>query len=130
MNPSYLNTVQGVTQLYQILDSFEIGSSGGSPIPQNKWRYTVKPVALQTTGIDDSPVKGGSSDETFLRAWNVYETENDQNTAMGITLSGLPDGWDLQPIPDGTVVPGWYYQGGDQLTIFVAWPNQFDGVCE
>ena len=45
MNPSYLNTVQGMTQLYEIQSSTEIEVA---TVGQNKWRYVVKPATLQT----------------------------------------------------------------------------------
>ena len=126
MTPSYLNTVQGMTQLYEIQSSSEIELSG---VGQNKWRYVVKPATLQTMTPSTAPVKGLSSDETFLTGWNVYESQNTNAVAMGIDTTTLPGTYELKPIPDGTVVPGWYYQGGDQLSIFLAWPNQFDGTC-
>ena len=126
MTPSYLNTVQGMTQLYEIQSSSEIELSG---VGQNKWRYVVKPATLQTMAADTAPVKGLSSDETFLTGWNVYESQNTNAVAMGIDTTTLPGNYELKPIPDSTVVPGWYYQGGDQLSIFLAWPNQFDGTC-
>ena len=129
MTPSYLNTVQGMTQLYEIQSSTEIELSG---VGQNKWRYVVKPATLQTVTSNTAPVKGLSSDETFLTAWNVYETENTATDAMGINpaTSSLPADFELYPIPVGRIVPGWYYQGGDQLCVFIAWPNQFDGSCD
>ena len=129
MTPSYLNTVQGVTQLYEIMDSTEIGDSQN--LPQNRWWYTVRPVTLQAIGGQNaSLVKGHSGDAPYLRAWNIYESENDQNRAAGVFLDGLKDGWTMQPIRDGTVVPGWYYQGGEGLSILLAWPNQFEGPCD
>ena len=129
MNPSYLNTVQGMTQLYEIQSSSEIELSG---VGQNKWRYVVKPATLQTMTPSTAPVKGLSSDETFLTGWNVYESENTATDAMGINpaTSSLPADFELYPIPVGRIVPGWYYQGGDQLCVFLAWPNQFDGSCD
>lgn len=129
MNPSYLNTVQGMTQLYEIQSSSEIEISG---VGQNKWRYVVKPATLQTMTPSTAPVKGLSSDETFLTGWNVYESENTATDAMGINpaTSSLPAEFELYPIPVGRIVPGWYYQGGDQLCVFLAWPNQFDGSCD
>ncbi len=129
MNPSYLNTVQGMTQLYEIQSSSEIEISG---VGQNKWRYVVKPATLQTMTPSTAPVKGLSSDETFLTGWNVYESENTATDAMGINpaTSSLPADFELYPIPVGRIVPGWYYQGGDQLCVFLAWPNQFDGSCD
>ena len=129
MNPSYLNTVQGMTQLYEIQSSSEIEISG---VGQNKWRYVVKPATLQTMTPSTAPVKGLSSDETFLTGWNVYESENTATDAMGINpaTSSLPADFELYPIPVGRIVPGWYYQGGDQLCVFIAWPNQFDGSCD
>ena len=126
MTPGYLNTVQGITQLYEIQSSTEIEDAG---VGQNKWRYVVKPATLQTMSSTTAPVKGISSDTTFLTGWNVYESENTNAVAMGIDTTTLPGNYELKPIPDGTVVPGWYYQGGDQLSIFLAWPNQFDGAC-
>jgi len=129
--PSYLNTVQGVTQLYEVMSSVEIDIGiGGAKL--NKWIYNVRPTTLQIFDRDAGPVKQNTFvDETYLTAYNVYETENDSETAMGIdvSLGELPGTFKLQPIPNGTVVPGWYYQGGDALVIFVAWPNQFDGTC-
>ena len=129
MTPSYLNTVQGMTQLYEIQSSSEIEISG---VGQNKWRYVVKPATLQTMTPSTAPVKGLSSDETFLTGWNVYESENTATDAMGINpaTSSLPAEFELYPIPVGRIVPGWYYQGGDQLCVFLAWPNQFDGSCD
>ena len=129
MTPSYLNTVQGMTQLYEIQSSTEIELSG---VGQNKWRYVVKPATLQTMTSNTAPVKGLSSDETFRTAWNIYETENTATDAMGINpaTSSLPADFELYPIPVGRIVPGWYYQGGDQLCVFIAWPNQFDGSCD
>ena len=129
MTPSYLNTVQGMTQLYEIQSSSEIELSG---VGQNKWRYVVKPATLQTMTPSTAPVKGLSSDETFLTGWNVYESENTATDAMGINpaTSSLPAEFELYPIPVGRIVPGWYYQGGDQLCVFLAWPNQFDGSCD
>jgi len=129
MTPSYLNTVQGMTQLYEIQSSSEIEISG---VGQNKWRYVVKPATLQTMASDTAPVKGLSSDETFLTGWNVYESENTNTDAMGINpaTSALPATFELYPIPVGRIVPGWYYQGDDQLCVFLAWPNQFDGACD
>jgi len=126
MNPGYLNTVQGMTQLYEIQSSSEIEISG---VGQNKWRYVVKPATLQTMTSSTAPVKGLSSDETFLTGWNVYESQNTNSVAMGIDTTTLPGNYELKPIPDSTVVPGWFYQGGDQLSIFLAWPNQFNGEC-
>jgi hypothetical protein len=126
MNPSYLNTVQGMTQLYEIQSSTEIEVA---TVGQNKWRYVVKPATLQTMSPTTAPVKGLSSDETFLTGWNVYESQNTNAVAMGIDTTTLPGTYELKPSPDGPVVPGWYYQGGDQLSIFLAWPNQFDGTC-
>ena len=126
MNPGYLNTVQGMTQLYEIQSSSEIEIIG---VGQNKWRYVVKPATLQTMTSSTAPVKGLSSDETFLTGWNVYESQNTNSVAMGIDTTTLPGNYELKPIPDSTVVPGWFYQGGDQLSIFLAWPNQFDGTC-
>ena len=126
MTPGYLNTVQGMTQLYEIQSSSEIELSG---VGQNKWRYVVKPATLQTMSSTTAPVKGISSDTTFLTGWNVYESQNTNAVAMGIDTTTLPGTYELKPIPDNTVVPGWYYQGGDQLSIFLAWPNQFDGTC-
>ena len=128
MNPSYLNTVQGMTQLYEIQSSTEI-TDGDPLVGQNKWRYVVKPATLQTMSPTTAPVKGLSSDETFLTGWNVYESQNTDAVAMGIDTGTLPGNFNLQPIPDGEIVPGWYYQGGDQLSIFLAWPNQFSGEC-
>ena len=129
MTPGYLNTVQGMTQLYEIQSSTEIELSG---VGQNKWRYVVKPATLQTVTSNSGPFKGLSSDETFLTAWNVYEIENTATDAMGINpaTSSLPADFELYPIPVGRIVPGWYYQGGDQLCVFIAWPNQFDGSCD
>ena len=129
MTPGYLNTVQGMTQLYEIQSSSEIELSG---VGQNKWRYVVKPATLQTMTSNTAPVKGLSSDETFLTGWNVYESENTATDAMGINpaTSSLPAAFELYPIPVGRIVPGWYYQGGDQLCVFIAWPNQFDGACD
>jgi len=126
MNPGYLNTVQGMTQLYEIQSSSEIEIIG---VGQNKWRYVVKPATLQTMTSSTAPVKGLSSDETFLTGWNVYESQNTNSVAMGIDTTTLPGNYELKPIPDSTVVPGWFYQGGDQLSIFLAWPNQFNGEC-
>ena len=128
MTPGYLNTVQGVTQLYEIQSSTEI-TAGAPLVGQNKWRYVVKPATLQTMSATTAPVKGLSSDEAFLTGWNVYESQNTNAIAMGIDTTTLPPDFELKPIPDNTVVPGWYYQGDDQLSIFLAWPNQFDGTC-
>lgn len=129
--PSYLNTVQGPTQLYEIISSTEI-ELGDPAVGQNKWRYVVSPVSLQVIVADTAPVKGVSSDQTYVTAWNVYETQNSDTNAMGVdpTSSAIPADFELYPIPIGAVVPGWYYQGGDQLCIFVAWPNQFEGSCD
>ena len=125
MTPSYLNTVQGVTQIYEIQSSTEIEIA---TVGQNKWRYVVKPATLQTMSPTTAPVKGISDDTTFLTGWNVYESQNTDAIAMGIAMP-LTGTFALKPIPNNSIVPGWYYQGGDQLSIFLAWPNQFDGTC-
>ena len=88
MNPSYLNTVQGMTQLYEIQSSTEI-TDGDPLVGQNKWRYVVKPATLQTMSPTTAPVKGLSSDETFLTGWNVYESQNTDAIAMGIDTGTL-----------------------------------------
>ena len=124
MMPGYLNTVQGITQLYEIQSSTEESA--------NKWKYVVSPATLQVMLPGSAPVKSISSDQTYLTAWNVWESENTATDAMGINpaTSSLPATFELYPIPVGRIVPGWYYQGGDQLCVFIAWPNQFDGACD
>ena len=130
MTPGYMNTVQGPTQLYEVKSAIMIMSdppAPAQPVAQNKWKYVVEPTSLQVISAGTAPVKSGSAEPTFLTAWNTYETENTDLSVMGLAVAGLPGDFELKPIPVGAVVPGWYYNGGDQLTVFLAWPNQ--GEC-
>jgi hypothetical protein len=85
-----------------------------------KWNYTIELVQFdgQEWNDHDAP-----PELTDVR--NVFEASNTSSVSMGITNLGLPGTYQLQPAPDGAIVPVWITPVGP----FMMWPNQFDGAC-
>jgi len=85
-----------------------------------KWKYEVELVEFDGEGWTDHSVAPEISD-----AVNAFESGNTSTQSMGILHSDLPGTYQLQAIPDDTIVPLWITPVG----AFLMWPNQFDGEC-
>jgi hypothetical protein len=120
MVAGYLNNIEPAVHTFKVLSS--------EVIDDNRWKYVVQPVTVQLLDTD-APVTAAPADEAFHEAWNVYEVANTSTVAMGITVADLPGTFDLQPIPDDSIVPGFYTQGEERMAVLLFWPNQFDGAC-
>jgi len=96
----------------------------------NRWLYDL--VGMQVEDIRDPSTWYEQDFETDgPYAINMVEAPNTDTIALGVTLSSLPTGFSLQPIPDGTLV--WAYFTPDSgepgfQCVFSA-TNQFDGDC-
>lgn len=97
----------------------------------NRWLYDL--VGVQINDIRDPSTwsEPGSIETEGNYAINMIEAPNTDTVALGVTLSELPAGFSLQPIPDGTLV--WAYFASDSeepgfQCVFSA-TNQFDGSC-
>lgn len=100
------------------------------PDVPNRWLYDL--VGIQINDITDPTTWYEQDFETDgPYAINMVEAPNSDTVALGVTLSSLPQGFNLKPIPDKTLV--WAYftpdsgQPGFQC-VFSA-TNQFDGTC-
>lgn len=109
----------------------------GQDPPPRKWYYEVELVEYNPDGFPDSvnsfsttieipdpaPPPGTGVSATLL---NVFEMANTSTHSMGIAHADLPGTYELQPIPNDTIVPIWAHPNG----FITLWPNQFDGDCE
>ena len=121
-------------------------ASGANPstnVGQNRWRYELKPAFPHRSGADltADPVvvklQSVSSDSNDVFGFNMLEIQNDDQTIFGLATSTIPAGFTLEPVPDGSLVVGYYgtsvRQDGDTAdpypAVFFQWPNQFSGSC-
>jgi len=99
-------------------------SSSAYYTPENtaikRWKYEVEIVEFGADDWNDHVVPSVVSD-----VLNVFESANTSTVSMGIAHSALPGTYELQPVPNSTVVPIWL----SPIGAFLMWPNQFDGVC-
>lgn len=126
---TYLNVTEPVVHMFKVLSAtLQTELVDEIPTGQNRWLYVVQPCTTQVLNTD-KPVVQVISTAPPVKAWNLYEVDNDHTIAMGVTVANLPGSYDLQPIPDDTVVPGSYTQGEERNFVFLWYPNQFDGAC-
>ncbi len=102
----------------------------------NRWWYDVEEISMKNSA-DSSSWKVRSPRE--MVAINLAEAANTETEAMGIVLADLPDGFELQHIPDGSIVHGFTcsspFERGASSPEFKGYvlaftlANQFDGSC-
>lgn len=116
------------------------GDGTGTAIDQNRWRYRVKPAFPHRSGTDrtaDPVVVKLGADGVEATAFNLYETNNTDAAIFGIPTNQIPSGFTLKPVPDESLVVGFYgtsyIQGSETeepITCVYFWfPNQYQGAC-
>ena len=117
----YLNNIEPAVHTFEVTYRSELSA--------NRWKYVVRPVSVQLLNTDDATFEHPNV-PAYFSAWNIFEIGNSASSAMGIDPSTLPGTYELKPISNGTVVPGFYTQGEGRMVVLLFWPNQFDGACE
>ena len=115
----------------KIVSSEEITGESG------RWEYMVQVVEFGELAKDTPTVPtipSGGPEE--YKAYNLYEYSNTSSSHMGIDPDDLPGDYELQPVPNGTIVPAFIANGLEADTsatagslIVILYPNQFDGDC-
>ena len=121
-------------------------ADGVTPI---KWAYdyvVVSPEWSERNGEylweanSDSWKTQGTGAGSVPSALNLCEINNTTTSLMGVDVSNIPDGYQLQPVPGTTHVMLWIAStprktgdvsaiGGEGSVAFFTYPNQFDGSC-
>ncbi len=120
--------------LTKVIGSTEMG--GSYP---NRWLYNLQAVDLGSVQDMAQLVELSLGNTDGLFAINLAEAANTGTQAEGVTLSNLPTGFSLQPIPTGSLVFTFYrpfpYSSGssdpNQQGFVAAFTqtNHFDGEC-
>ena len=90
-------------------------------MPQNRWRYSLKPAFPHRSGADltADPVviklADTASDLEEVFGFNIYEIQNDDQTIFGIARATIPTGFTLQPVPDGSLVVAYFGTSEEQF---------------
>ena len=122
----------------KVISSTEITAVIGRPpevLGQNMWKYVVAPLVWDMTNYITSDVTGDVYSNQEMKAINTFEMGNTNLFAMGISISSLPEGFALEPVPLGAVVMVWMAPGsntdvnGFQTIALFTWPTQFNGTC-
>ena len=97
----------------------------------NRWLYALIAIGIEDIRDPDTWTNDTSLSTEGLFAINMVEAPNTATDALGVPIDELPEGFELQPIPDKTLV--WAYfsiEVGDPgfLCVFSA-TNQFHGEC-
>jgi hypothetical protein len=124
---NYTDTNQPRFDVEQPSQFWRVQSS--TPTNSGQWKYTVISV-LPRVATDPADLTWDDVAQTgFLNAINLYEQGNTTTSHMGIDPETLPGNFELQPIPDDTIIPGTYVSAQDADFIVLLWPNQFSGDC-
>ena len=119
------------------------GENPSTDVPQNRWRYSLKPAFPHRSGADltADPVviklADTVSDLEEVFGFNIYEIQNDDQTIFGIARATIPTGFTLQPVPDGSLVVAYFGTSEEQFgetyepaaCCYFWWPNQYAGAC-
>ena len=100
-----------------------------TPTNSGQWKYTVISVEPRVATDPEDLTWDNVAQTGFINAINLYEQGNTSSSHMGIDPETLPGNFELQPIPDDTIVPGTYLSAQNVDFIVLLWPNQFSGAC-
>ena len=100
-----------------------------TPTNSGQWKYTVISVEPRVATDPEDLTWDDVAQTGFINAINLYEQGNTSSSHMGIDPETLPGNFELQPIPDDTIVPGTYLSAQNVDFIVHLWPNQFSGAC-
>ena len=104
----------------------------------NRWLYDLVQINMGSP-VDSTQWTAGPGGTAGDFAINLAETANSDTHAMGVDLDNLPEGFELQPVADGTLVWAYFttapFERGSTYAEhqgFIAAfesTNQFDGEC-